>query len=167
MYAEPIYYYVQGRFEKKTDPLYKDFRDYKYKKSIINDTYEKKFAVSVCGVAVLHDKPVIIFPKGYNLKGKDIIGEAKLMLHTFTQYLSDKKTSGKRCVYKRTGRKIQLKMVWQKFSIFWKIIDIMGILSASIRGYPRNIMGVFCGRRQCSERSRCFRIDRLFILSRI
>lgn len=91
MYVEPIYYYVQGRFEKKTDPLYKDFRDYKYKKSIINDTYEKKFAVSVCGVAVLHDKPVIIFPKGYNLKGKDIIGEAKLMLHTFTQYLSDKK----------------------------------------------------------------------------
>ena len=29
MYAEPIYYYVQGRFEKKTDPLYKEFRDYK------------------------------------------------------------------------------------------------------------------------------------------
>lgn len=87
-----IYYYVQGRFEKKTDPLYRELCQYKYKKNIINDKYEKQFSILVCGATVIHDKPVIIFPKGYNLKGKNIIQEAKLMLHTFTQYLSDKKS---------------------------------------------------------------------------
>lgn len=92
MYEAPIHYYVQGRFEKKTDPLYQKLRAFRYRKSILNDNYEKQFSISVCGTLVLDDQPVVIFPKGYRLEGKDILREAGLMLRTFVQYLSDKGT---------------------------------------------------------------------------
>lgn len=104
MYTGSIHYYVQGRFEPKTDALYPALRAFRYKKgSILNDTYRKQFLLSVCGTLVIGDQPVIIFPKGYQPDEKDIRNDAGLLLRTFVQYLSDKDTEWDRVLSPESG----------------------------------------------------------------
>ena len=94
--AEKLRYYIQGSYQKQDD-IFPALKKYHYGRQLYKIGNNNSFAFKVCGIMLIHDTPIVIFPKNYHLSSSDgspaaasiIRQEAACLIRVFHQYIQE------------------------------------------------------------------------------